>query len=580
MPALAFLFIWDEYMPRLEWMVAPEPDYREVDELARELNLPPIIVKILINRGMNTIDEIKSFIDPKMEDLSDPFELPDMGKAIERIVDALRENEKILVYGDYDVDGITASSLMFLVLNKLGAQVFYYLPNRLVEGYGLSEEGIAEATKVGATLIVSVDTGVTAIEEVEYARKHGIDIVVTDHHEPGEELPDSVAIVNPKVDRDSEKGYELAGVGVAFKVAQALYRRLQQNETDLYEHLDLVALGTSADIVPLIHENRILTKFGIRQIVRTTKPGLKKLVFVSGLLGKEISTGQVVFVLAPRINAIGRLGAAEKAIKLLTTRDEQVAGEIARFLDEVNRRRKAIDEKTLEEALSQIDEDVDLDNDRAIVLESSGWHQGVIGIVASRLVEKYYLPTVLISIDDNVGKGSARSIPAFHMYEALKGCGDVLMRYGGHKYAAGLSIDPVHIPEFRRRLKQIATEQLTPDDLTPKLNIDAEVELDSIDMDFVKTIEMFAPFGPQNMRPIFLTRNLNIVGSPYIVGKNHLKMKVRKGDKEYDVIGFGFGDHANALAMRGVDLDMAYVVEANHYFETPRIQLRVKDLHY
>lgn len=567
-------------MPRLEWVVAPEPDYREVDELSRELDLPPIIVKILMNRGIDTVDEIRGFIDPKMEDLSDPFELPDMSKAIERIVDALRENEKILVYGDYDVDGITASSLMFLVLNKLGAQVFYYLPNRLVEGYGLSEDGIAEAIKVGATLIVSVDTGVTAIEEVEYARKHGIDIVVTDHHEPGEQLPDSVAIVNPKVDRESEKGWELAGVGVAFKVAQALYRRLQQNEQDLYEHLDLVALGTSADIVPLIHENRILTKYGIRQIVRTTKPGLKKLVFVSGLLGKEISTGQVVFVLAPRINAIGRLGDAEKAIKLLTTRDEQAAGEIARFLDEENRRRKAIDEKTLKEALSLIEQDVDLENDRAIVLESSGWHQGVIGIVASRLVERYYLPTVLISIDDNVGKGSARSIPAFHMYEALKECGDVLMRYGGHKYAAGLSISPENIPEFRRRLKGIAAEQLTPDDLTPKLHIDAEVELDSIDMDFVKTIEMFAPFGPQNMRPIFLTRNLNIVGSPYIVGKNHLKMKVRKGDKEYDVIGFGFGDHANALAMHGVDLDMAYVVEANHYFETPRIQLRVKDLHY
>ncbi len=567
-------------MPRLEWVVAPEPDYRDVDELSRELDLPPIIIKILMNRGIDTSDEIRGFIDPKMENLSDPFELPDMSKAIERIVDALRENEKILVYGDYDVDGITASSLMFLVLNKLGAQVYYYLPNRLVEGYGLSEDGIAEAIKVGATLIVSVDTGVTAIEEVEYARQHGIEVVVTDHHEPGEQLPDSVAIVNPKVDRESEKGWELAGVGVAFKVAQALYRRLQQNEEDLYEHLDLVALGTSADIVPLIHENRILTKYGIRQIVRTTKPGLKKLVFVSGLLGKEISTGQVVFVLAPRINAIGRLGDAGKAIKLLTTRDEQAAGEIARFLDEENRRRKAIDEKTLEQALSLIEQDVDLENDRAIVLESSGWHQGVIGIVASRLVERYYLPTVLISIDDNVGKGSARSIPAFHMYEALKECGDVLMRYGGHKYAAGLSIAPENIPEFRRRLKGIAARQLTPDDLTPKLHIDAEVEPDSIDMDFVKTIEMFAPFGPQNMRPIFLTRNLNIVGSPYIVGKNHLKMKVRKGDKEFDVIGFGFGDHANALAMHGVDLDMAYVVEANHYFETPRIQLRVKDLHY
>jgi len=567
-------------MPRLEWVVAPEPDYRMIDELSRSLNLPSIIVKILVNRGLDSVKEIENFIDPTMGDLSDPFELPDMGKAVERIVDALRDNERIMVYGDYDVDGITASSLMFLILNKLGAQVSYYLPNRLVEGYGLSEDGILEAEKKGATLIVSVDTGVTAVDEVEYARGRGIDVVITDHHEPGESIPDAVAIVNPKVVRDSEKGHELAGVGVAFKVAQALYRRLQQNETELEEHLDLVALGTSADIVPLIHENRILTKYGIKQIVRTTKPGLKKLVFVSGLMGKEISTGQVVFILAPRINAIGRLGDAEKAIKLLTTRDEDAASEIAKFLDEENRRRKAIDEKTLEEALALMETSVDLENDRAIVLESSGWHQGVIGIVASRLVEKYYLPTVLISVEGDIGKGWARSIPGFHVYEALKDCGDVLLRFGGHKYAAGLSIEAGKIPEFRRRLKTVAAQRLTLDDLTPKLQIDAEVELDDIDMDFVRTVETFSPFGPQNMRPVFLTRNLSTVGQPYIVGRNHLKMRVRKGEKNFDVIGFGFGEHANALSMRGVDVDMAYVVEANTYFEQARIQLRVKDLRY
>ncbi len=567
-------------VPRLEWVVAPEPDYRLVEKLSQSFDFPAIVVKILINRGLDSADKIDSFVNPKMEDLSDPFKLPDMDKAVERIVDALRANERIMVYGDYDVDGITASSLMFLVLNKLGAQVSYYLPNRLVEGYGLSEEGILEAEKKGATLIVSVDTGVTAVDEVEFARQHGIEVVITDHHEPGEQIPKAVAIVNPKVVRDSDKGHELAGVGVAFKVALALYRRLQQNEAELEEHLDLVALGTSADIVPLIGENRILTKYGIKQIVRTTKPGLKKLVFVSGLMGKEISTGQVVFILAPRINAIGRLGDAEKAIKLLTTRDEEAATEIARFLDEENRRRKAIDEKTLDEALALIESTVELDNDKAIVLESSGWHQGVIGIVASRLVERYYLPTVLVSVDGDIGKGSARSIPGFHIYEALKACGDVLLRFGGHKYAAGLSIEARRIPEFRKRLKQVARDVLSLEDLTPKLQIDAEVDLDVMDMDFVKTIEAFAPFGPQNMRPIFLTRNLNIVGQPYVVGRNHLKMRVRKGEKDFDVIGFGFGKHASALSMSGVGVDMAYVVEANTYFEQERVQLRVKDLRY
>ncbi len=562
------------------WKVAPEPDFHQVDEMARKLELPKNIIKILINRGLDNPEKVERFINPSFDDLKDPFLLPDMDKGIERIVEALRENEKIMVYGDYDVDGITAAGLMFLVLNKLGAQVSYYLPNRLVEGYGISEDGLAEAVKQGVRLIISVDTGVTAVEEVERARELGIDILVTDHHEPGPNLPKAVGIINPKVHDESLGGHELSGVGVAFKVAQALYRRLSQPESELEEHLDLVALGTSADIVPLIGENRILTKFGIRQIIRTTKPGLKSLTFVSGLLGKEISTGQVVYVLAPRINAIGRLGNAEKAIKLLTTRDEVVASKIAKFLEEENRRRKSIDEKTLNEALAMIDKEVDLDNDRAIVLASKGWHQGVIGIVASRLVEKFYLPTILIAIDGDEGKGSARSIPNFHIYNALNTCSDDLLRFGGHKYAAGLTIKPSRIDHFSNRFKKVASEELTKEDLTPKLSIDAEIDLDDIDEKFIDTIDLFSPFGPANMRPIFLTRNLEVVGSPHVVGKNHLKMRVKKGEKIFDVIGFGFGDHAHQLALRSVAVDLVYVAEMNNFGDQSRIQLRVKDLRY
>ncbi|MBD3219487.1 MAG: single-stranded-DNA-specific exonuclease RecJ [candidate division Zixibacteria bacterium] len=562
------------------WQVAPEPDFHLVDELSEKIDLPDNVIKILINRGLDTAEKIENFINPSMQDLKDPFQLPDMEKGVERIVDALRENEKMMVYGDYDVDGITAAGLMFLVLNKLGAQISYYLPNRLVEGYGISEDGLAEAVKQGVSLIISVDTGVTAVEEVERARELGIDIIVTDHHEPGPNLPDAVALINPKLHDESRGGHELSGVGVAFKVAQALYRRLGQPETELEEHLDLVALGTSADIVPLRAENRILTKFGIKQIIRTTKPGLKSLTFVSGLLGKEISTGQVVYVLAPRINAIGRLGNAEKAIRLLTTRDEVVASKIAKFLEEENRRRKSIDEKTLTEAMAMMDTDVDLQNDRAIVLASKGWHQGVIGIVASRLVEKFYLPTILIAIDGDEGKGSARSIPNFHIYNALNFCSDDLLRFGGHKYAAGLTIKPSKIDVFSRKFKKVATEELSDEDLTPKLKIDAEIDLDDIDEKFIDTIDMFAPFGPANMRPIFLTRNLEVVGNPHVVGKNHLKMKVKKGEKVFDVIGFGFGDHAHQLALRSVAVDLVYVAEINTFGEQSRIQLRVKDLRY
>ncbi len=569
---------WASKSAPLKWVVAPDPDPEFLQKICIETGLDQIVVKILFNRQISSPEAINQFLNPTMSDLPDPFTLYDMDKAVERILNALRENEKIMVYGDYDVDGITASSLLYLVLNKLGAQVMYYLPNRLVEGYGLSTDGIKEASAKGISLIVSVDTGVTAVEEVKFARSLGIDCILTDHHEPGETLPDAVALVNPKQKDCHYAGGELSGGGVAFKLAQALYQRLQQDQAELEEHLDLVALGTSADIVPLVGENRILTKFGIRQISGTTKPGLKSLTFVSGLMGKEIGTGQVVFILAPRINAIGRLGDAHLAIKLLTTRDERVAAEIARKLDHENQRRKNIDEKTLGEALEQIRQTVDLENDRAIVLASEGWHPGVIGIVASRLVERYHLPTVMIAIDNGEGKGSARSIPGFHLTEALKKCEDLVLRYGGHKYAAGLTIAPDKIDAFRERLKDVSRNLLTDDDLVAKLHIDCEIELSQISSKLLDVIESFAPFGPQNMRPIFLTRNCEVLGQPYCVGKNHLKMKVRKGDSVFDIIGFGFGDWARQLSGRGSLVDLVYVVEYNSWEGHTRIQLRLKDI--
>jgi len=558
--------------------VAPEPDPELLQEISANVGLDRIVVKILFNRQIDSPDSIRQFLEPSLSDLQDPFTMFGMGKAVDRILEALRANEKIMVYGDYDVDGITAASLLYLVLNKLGAQVVYYLPNRLVEGYGLSVDGIKEAVAKGVTLIVSVDTGVTAVEEVKYASSLGIDCILTDHHEPGEILPNPVALVNPKQKDCTYSGGELSGVGVAFKLAQALYERLQQDQVELEEHLDLVALGTAADIVPLIGENRILTKFGIRQISRTTKPGLKSLTFISGLMGKEIGTGQVVFILAPRINAVGRLGDAEMAIRLLTTKDERVAADIARHLDKENQRRKNIDEKTLSEALEQIRGSVDTGDDRAIILASEGWHQGVIGIVASRLVERFHLPTIMIAIDNGEGKGSARSIPGFHLCNALKECEDLLLRYGGHKYAAGLTIDPKNIEKFRIRMKEVSRRLLTDDDLVAKLYIDSEIELTQVNDKFLDVLETFAPFGPQNMRPVFLTRNCEILGQPYCVGKNHLKMKVRKGDAVFDVIGFGFGDWVRQLSGRGNLVDLVYVIEYNSFNDHTRIQLRLKDM--
>ncbi len=561
----------------LKWVVAPEPDAATVARLAAEAGLPPSIVKILVNRDLDEPETVHSFLNPRLVDLKDPFEMAGMREGIDRLMQAFFNNERVVIYGDYDVDGITATALLYMVLNKLGAQVDFYLPNRLVEGYGLSKEGIDEAKGQGASLIVTVDTGITATDEVDYAASQGIEVIITDHHEPGISIPRAHAIINPK-QLVCTYASELSGVGVAFKFAQALYRMLNQDERELEEHLDLVALGTAADIVPLTGENRILTKYGIKQIARTTKPGLKSLTFVSGLMGKEISTGQVVFILAPRINALGRLGDARQAIRLLATRDERVAAEIARKLDSENRRRKEIDENTLRQAMAQIDEIADLDKDRAIVLAAEGWHPGVIGIVASRLVERFNVPTVMISIDNDEGKGSARSIPGFHLCEALKECEHLLMRYGGHKYAAGLSIERKNIAEFRRRFINVSNRLLTDEDVTPKLNIDLEIELSDIDDRFMEALEQFSPFGPQNMRPVFLTRNCEVVGQPYTVGNNHLKMRVRKGTSTFDVIGFGFGDMARMISSKGCLVDVVYVVEYNTYNNVTRKQIRLKDI--
>ncbi len=561
-----------------KWELKPEPDQSVVNQLASELSLPPIATRILVARGLDTKSKAEEFLSPSLENLLDPFLLPDMQKGVDRVIRALKEKEKIMIFGDYDVDGITSTSLLFLVLNKLGAEVTYYLPNRLIEGYGLSEEGILEAERRGVELIISVDCGITATEEVAFAKSKGIDTIVTDHHEPKEILPHASAIINPKTARGEYPDSELSGVGVAFKFAQAIYRKLGQDESELEDHLDLVALGTTADIVPLVGENRIFTKFGMTQIAKTTKPGLKSLIFVSGILGQRIGTGQVIFILAPRINAVGRLGDADLAIKLLTTRDESKAAELARILDDENRRRKNIDETTLKEALDLIRQDVDVANDKAIVLASSGWHQGVIGIVASRLVERFHRPTIMIAINEDEGKGSARSIPGFHLYEALKECEEYLIQYGGHKYAAGLSIMPEKIHLFREKFKKVSDKNLSMDDLIPRLLIDSELELEQINPHLVKALDIFAPFGPQNMRPVFLTRNLHIWGEPYVVGNNHLRLRVKKTGPVFDCIGFGMGDMMKLLSMRGVRIDLAYVVETNFWNDTYRIQLRIKDL--
>jgi len=562
----------------LKWVLQNDYNYEVINSLAEQLNVPKIITKILINRGIDDYKKAATFLKSDLFDLHDPFLLPDMEKAVERISRAIKNKENILIYGDYDVDGITAVSMMFLLFKALGSDVSFYIPNRMLEGYGISQKGINDAHQNGVSLIITVDCGITATEEIVYANSLGIDIIVSDHHEPGPSLPPAYAILDPKCKNSKYPFYELAGVGVAYKLAQALIRGLNLDEKLIHQFIDLVAIGSTADIVPLVDENRILVREGLRNINSTERHGLKALLETSGIRNKQIKTGQIVFNIAPRINAVGRMGNAERAVRLLTTTNSQQAKNIAAILESENRIRKNIDDLTFKEAQEMVDTHYNPSELSILVLDMDGWHPGVIGIVASRIVEKYYRPTIMITTEDGIGKGSARSIPGFDVFFALKQCKDLMIAFGGHKYAAGLTIEKDQIETLRKRINEIAQNTLTDDLLIPKLQIDCEIQLNEINNQLLQLLKLMAPFGPQNMRPVFLTKNLQVVGTPSIVGKNHLKFKVRQHNVIIDVIGFNLSDKLYRISPGEKNLDLVYVIEENEFQGRTTLQLRIKDL--
>ncbi len=562
----------------LKWVVEEAQNPAEVSALSAALNIPPVIAEILLRRGVRDVEGARRFFRPSLDQLYDPFLLQDMHAAVDRLRRAVLSDEHILIYGDYDVDGITAVSFLYMLLKELGAKVSFYIPDRQAEGYGLSLRGIREARDRNVGLIVTVDCGITGHQEIEEAAAAGIDVIVTDHHEPALTLPPAVAAVDPKRRDCAYPFKQLAGVGVAYKLAQGLLSRMGIDASILEKYLELVAIGTAADIVPLIDENRVFVKFGVEALNNSENLGLKALLRASGLLGKEIGTGQIVFIIAPRINAVGRMGDAERAVRLLTTESAAEAEQIADVLERENLHRKNVDEEAFHEAVEQTERLLRERSAYSIVLHKEGWHTGVIGIVASRMVEKYYRPTILISTEEGVGKGSARSIPGFDLYEALKRCEDLFIGFGGHKYAAGLTIEESKIPHFRERFEKIAAEQLKPEHLVPELSIEAEIRLSLIDDRFVDLLKRFAPFGPQNMRPVFVSRKLQVVGTPCVVGKNHLKFKVRQDNQVFDVIAFNMGDLIYRLVPGLADVDLAYVIEENVFMGTRTIQLRAKDI--
>ncbi len=559
------------------WVFAERPDPNFLEEMKSVLKIPTVMAKILINRDIRGVDAARSFLYPSLDHLIDPFQMADMDRAVVRIWEAIDRGESMMVHGDYDVDGVTGTALLVRTLQALGANVGFYIPNRLEEGYGISRGGIDEGVRRGVSLLISVDCGITAIEETRYAKRLGMDVIITDHHQP-EDLPRAVAVVNPKRPDCAYPFKDLPGVALAFKLADAVYRHKGVDPMGVYKNLDLVALGCAADIVPLVGENRVLVTYGLGQMQCTENLGLYALLKNLNLTDKRLGTGQLIFVLAPRINALGRMGSAMEAVTMLTSSDMEAARRIAELLEHQNRKRRQIDEQTLYEALDMVEADVDPQIDRAVVLASEAWHPGVIGIVASRIAEKVHLPTVLISIDDGEGKGSARSIPGFDLYAALSRCQDHLVAFGGHKYAAGLTIEQDRIGAFREAFLKVAEEMLQSEDLIPRLHIDDEISLNQINAKLVDLLKRFAPFGPQNMRPVMVSRGVEVVGAPEIVGKNHIKFKARQKGRVLDCIGFDMGHLIYRLTPGEANLDMAYVIEENEWRGRTGIQLRIKDL--
>ena len=552
----------------------------QVDQIMELINVPRVIAQILLNRGVGTFDKARYFLKPTMDDLHNPFLMAGMDQAIERIASAIQKNEHIMIFGDYDVDGTTSTTLLYLTIKLLTDQVSYFIPDRLKEGYGLSIYGIQVAKDRGAGLILAVDCGITANKEVDQARLMGLDVIIIDHHVPGETLPDAVAVLNPKRMDCDYPFKELCGVGLAYKVAQALAEQVGLPDHAVYAHMDLVALGTTADIVPLRDENRVLTKYGLAMIQQTKKPGLQALINAVGLKQKEIVTGHVVFGLAPRINAAGRMGDANRVVRLLTTENREEADQLAEELNMENVRRRQQDSVAFEEARDVVENDAFLSEANGIVLASERWHPGIIGIVASRMVEAFSRPVVMIAMNGDTGRGSARTMGDFHLYNAIKECADLLIQFGGHHHAAGLSIARENVTAFQQRFHEVVTANATPEDFIPRLNIDSEIEFDEVTPRLMKLLKMLGPFGPDNNHPVLVSRNLTLVGAPNIIGseKTHLKFKVRQKNHVIDAIGFGMADYADQLRAQPNRVHLAYTLEENTWHGKTSTQLRIKDI--
>lgn len=563
------------------WVHSEPKQVEYVHTLQEELNIPRSIAKLLVNREIVTFDQAKTFFRPGLEHLHDPFLMQDMEDAACRICSAIRNCEKVVVYGDYDVDGTTATSIVYTFLESFGLDVHYYIPHRFKEGYGINPDGIQYALDQNADLIVSVDCGITAIEEAAYAKEKGLDLIICDHHNCGSEIPDAVAVLDPKRPDCNYPFDGLSGAGVGFKLIQGAIKKLGLSDTLAYKYLDLVAISIASDIVPIVDENRVLMREGLRMINSNPRVGIKQLLKKINVPIGSVTTSSIVFSIGPRINAAGRMGDASTAVDLMISKDDTTAARFAKKLESVNKKRRTTDTKTTEEAMEMLASDFNINEISSMVLHDPQWHLGVIGIVASRLVDAYYRPAIMLSTVEGKVKGSARSVKGFNIYEALKECDDLLEQFGGHEFAAGLTMDEENLDEFRRRLDKIAFNNLSDKDFKPELQIDEFIELGNVDTKFWKLLSQFEPFGPGNRRPVFVSEDISIEGVPSIVGNGHLKMKLRQGNSAvFEAIGFNMHEYLPVLRKeKDRKINIAYVLEENHWNGKRSLQIRLKDIH-
>ena len=561
-----------------KWVLKPQGSEEDIIRLSSELNINRILATLLLQRGITTYNEAKSFFRPSLSELHDPFLMKDMDKAIARIDKAIKQKEKVMVYGDYDVDGTTAVSLVYLFLKTQYPAVDFYIPDRYAEGYGISFAGIDFAKQNNVTLIIALDCGIKANDKIEYANKLGIDFIICDHHRPGTELPNAIAVLDPKRDDCPYPYVELSGCGIGFKLIQGYAQEHNMGFEILEPYLDLVAISIAADIVPITGENRILVYYGLKNINSSPRPGIKAIIALTGHK-KELNVNDIVFMIAPRINAAGRIESGNQAVELLISDCPDTAKLRGDGVNEQNLTRKTLDQSITEQALALIAKDEKFLNRRSTVLYHHEWHKGVIGIVASRLTDKYYRPTVILTQSNGMVSGSARSVKDFDIYNAIESCSDLLEQFGGHMYAAGLTLKPENVEAFRDKFEEVVSSTIEERMRTKEIEIDAEIHLSDITQKFYNILKQFAPFGPGNMSPVFKTSRVHENGTARIVGKDHLKLILSDYNhrKEYAGIAFQSG-HLFERIQNKKTFDICYHIEENVFREHVSLQLNIKDI--